>query len=109
MELGKIPPHDIEAEQAVIGSMLTDKDAIMSAVETLKPEDFYREDNKIIYEAILNLYNRADPVDIITLKTELQSMKQLEAVGGLEYIAQLPDKVPTTANVEQYIKIVEEK
>ena len=58
MELGKIPPHDIEAEQAVIGSMLTDKDAIMSAVETLKSEDFYREDNKIIYEAILNLYNR---------------------------------------------------
>lgn len=52
MELGKIPPHDIEAEQAVIGSMLTDKDAIMSAVETLKSEDFYREDNKIIYEAI---------------------------------------------------------
>jgi len=109
MELGKIPPHDIEAEQAVIGSMLTDKDAIMSAVEVLKPEDFYREDDKIIYEAILNLYNKAEPVDIITLKTELQSMKQLEAVGGLEYIATLPDKVPTTANVEQYIKIVEEK
>jgi len=109
MELGKIPPHDIEAEQAVIGSMLTDKDAIMSAVEVLKPEDFYREDDKIIYEAILNLYNKAEPVDIITLKTELQSMKQLEAVGGLEYIATLPDKVPTTANVEKYIKIVEEK
>ena len=89
--------------------MLTDKDAISSAVEVLKPEDFYREDNKIIYEAILNLYNRAEPVDIITLKTELQTMKQLEAVGGLEYIAELPDKVPTTANVEQYIKIVEEK
>ena len=89
--------------------MLTDKDAIISAIEVLKPEDFYREDNKIIYEAILNLYNRAEPVDIITLKTELQSMKQLEAVGGLEYIAELPDKVPTTANVEQYIKIVEEK
>ena len=89
--------------------MLTDKDAISSAVEVLKPENFYREDNKIIYEAILNLYNRAEPVDIITLKTELQTMKQLEAVGGLEYIAGLPDKVPTTANVEQYIKIVEEK
>lgn len=109
MELGKIPPHDVEAEQAVIGSMLTDKDAISSAIEVLKPEDFYREDNKVIYEAILNLYNRAEPVDIITLKIELQSMKQLEAIGGLEYIAQLPDKVPTTANVEQYIKIVEEK
>lgn len=89
--------------------MLTDKDAISSALEVLKPEDFYREDNKLIFEAILNLYNRAEPVDIITLKTELQSMKQLEAVGGLEYIAELPDKVPTTANVEQYIKIVEEK
>ena len=61
--------------------MLTDKDAIMSAIEVLKPDDFYREDNKIIYEAILNLYNRAEPVDIITLKTELQSMKQFEAVG----------------------------
>ena len=89
--------------------MLTDKDAISSAVEVLKQEDFYREDNKIIYEAILNIYNRAEPVDIITLKTELQTMKQLEVVGGLEYIAELPDKVPTTANVEQYIKIVEEK
>ncbi|MFQ8987303.1 MAG: DnaB-like helicase N-terminal domain-containing protein [Intestinibacter sp.] len=109
MELGRIPPHDIEAEQAVIGSMLTDKDAIMVAVEVLKEDDFYREDNKQIYSAILNLYNRAEPVDIITLKRELESMKQLEAVGGLEYIAELPDKVPTTANVEQYIKIVEEK
>ncbi len=109
MEVGKVPPHDTEAEQAVIGSMLTDKDAIISAIEVLKPEDFYREDNKTIYSAILNLYNRAEPVDIITLKSELSSMGSLEAVGGLEYLAQLPDKVPTTANVDKYIKIVEEK
>ena len=109
MELGKVPPQDIEAEQAVIGSMLTDQDAVSSAIETLKPEDFYREDNKIIYEAILNIYNRAEPIDIITLKAELSSMNKLEAVGGLEYIAVLPDKVPTTANVDRYIKIVEDK
>lgn len=109
MELGKVPPHDTEAEQAVIGSMLTDKDAIISAIEVLKEEDFYREDNKAIYAAILNLYNRAEPVDIITLKAELSSLGKLEAVGGLEYLAQLPDKVPTTANVDKYIKIVEEK
>ena len=109
MELGKVPPQDVEAEQAVIGSMLTDQDAVSSAIETLKPEDFYREDNKIIYEAILNIYNRAEPIDIITLKAELSSMNKLEAVGGLEYIAVLPDKVPTTANVDRYIKIVEEK
>lgn len=109
MELGRIPPHDIEAEQAIIGSMLTDKDAVIAAVEVLQEQDFYREDNKIIYSAILNLYNRAEPIDIITLKAELKSMGKFEAVGGLEYIVQLPDKVPTTSNVEQYIKIVEEK
>lgn len=109
MELGKVPPQDVEAEQAVIGSMLTDQEAVISAIETLKPEDFYREDNKIIFEAILNTYNRAEPIDVITLKAELSSMGKLDAVGGLEYIAQLPDKVPTTANVDRYIKIVEEK
>lgn len=109
MELGKVPPHDVEAEQAVIGSMLTDKDSVISAVETLKDEDFYREDNKVIYGAIMNLYNRGEPVDIITLKDELISLGKFEAVGGLEYLAELPEKVPTTANVDKYIKIVEEK
>lgn len=109
MDIGKVPPHDTEAEQAVIGSMLTDKEAIISAIEILKEEDFYREDNRIIYHAILNLYNRAEPVDIITLKAELSSLGQLDAVGGIEFLATLPDKVPTTANVEKYIKIVEEK
>ena len=109
MEIGKIPPSDIEAEQAVLGSMLTDKDATIAAIEILKEDDFYREDNKLIYRAILNLYNRAEPVDIITLKSELTSMGKFDAVGGLEYLADLPEKVPTTANVERYIKIVEEK
>ena len=109
MELGKVPPHDTEAEQAVIGSMITDKEAIISAIEVLKKEDFYREDNRIIYEAILNLYNRAEPIDIITLKSELSSMGKLDTIGGLEYLAQLTDKVPTTSNVDKYIKIVEEK
>ena len=109
MELGKVPPHDIEAEQAVIGSMLTDTDAVTSAIEVLKAEDFYREDNKEIYEAILNLYNRSEPIDIITVKAELESMGKFEQVGGLEYLAELPDKVPTTANAMKYIKIVEEK
>lgn len=91
------------------GSMLTDRDAVSAAIEVLKEEDFYREDNKAIYAAILNLYNRSEPIDIITLKSELSAMGKLEAVGGLEYVASLPDKVPTTANAGQYIKIVEEK
>ena len=109
MELGKVPPHDVEAEQAVLGSMLTDKDAVISAIEVLKEEDFYRTDNRSIYEAILNLYNRAEPIDIITVKAELESLGKFEQVGGLEYLASLPDKVPTTANAMKYIKIVEEK
>lgn len=109
MDIGKVPPNDIEAEQAVIGSMLTDQEAVISAIETLKEDAFYREDNKLIYSAILSLYNRAEPIDIITLKSELQTMGIFEKIGGLEYIAELPDKVPTTANVQKYINIVEEK
>ena len=109
MELGKIPPHDDDAEQAVLGSMITDKDAVMSAVETLKEDDFYRDDNKTIYQATMNLYRKSEPIDIITLKDELESMNKFEQVGGYEYLASLPDKVPTTANVQKYIKIVEEK
>ena len=109
MDVGKIPPNDTEAEQAVLGSMLTDKDATIAAIEVLKEDDFYREDNKIIYRAILNLYNRAEPIDIITLKAELTSMGKFEATGGLEYLADLPERVPTTANVDKYINIVKEK
>ena len=109
MEIGKVPPQDMEAEQAVIGSMLTDKDAVSASVQVLKAEDFYREDNKAIYMAILNLYHRAEPIDIITVKAELESMGKFEQVGGLEYLTELPTKVPTTANAQKYIKIVEEK
>ena len=109
MELRNIPPQDLEAEQAVLGCMLTDNESVYSALEILRPEDFYREDHKIIFEAISNIYNKTEPVDIITLKSELSSMGKFDAVGGLEYIASLPEKVPTTANVEKYIKLVEEK
>ena len=109
MELGKVPPHDIEAEQAVLGSCLTDKDAVMDAVEKLKPESFYREDSKLIFEAIFNLYNRSEPIDLVTVKDELTSMGSFENIGGYEYLATLPDKVPTTTNVQKYIEIVEEK
>ncbi len=109
MEIGKVPPHNIESEQAVIGSMLTDKEAVSSSIEVLKEEDFYREDNKLIYSAMLNLYNRAEPIDLITVKSELELMGKFEQIGGFEYLAELPEKVPTTANIAKYIKIVEEK
>ena len=109
MEIGKIPPHDIEAEQAILGSMLTDKDAVISSIEVLKEDAFYREDNRAIFAAILNLYAKNEPIDIITVKAELVENGNFERIGGIEYLAILPDKVPTTANVEKYIKIVDEK
>ena len=109
MEIGRIPPHDIEAEQAILGSMLTDKDAVISAIEVLKEDSFYREDNRAIFAAILSLYSKNEPIDIITVKAELVEQGNFERVGGLEYLAGLPERVPTTANVERYIKIVEEK
>ena len=109
MDLNRVPPQDIEAEQAVLGSMLKDPEAINVAMEALRKEDFYREDNKLIFEAIMNISNRAEPVDIITLKDELSLMGKLDVVGGLEYIAELPDKAPTSTNVQKYVKIVESK
>ena len=109
LELGKVPPHDVEAEQAVIGSMLTDNEAVTSSIEVLKESDFYREDNKIIFSAMLNLYNRSEPIDLITVKSELEAMGKIDQVGGIEYLAELPEKVPTTANASKYINIVHEK
>ena len=109
MDVGKIPPHDVEAEQAVIGAMLIDKEAVTAALEKLRDEDFYREDNKLIFEAITSLYQKNEPVDIITVKSELTEAGTIERVGGLEYLSSLPDKVPTTANVDRYINIVREK
>ena len=89
--------------------MLLDGEAVAMALEVLKPEDFYREENKLIFGAMLNLYSRSEPIDIITVKEELVSLGKFEVCGGLEYIADLSEKVPTTANADKYIKIVEEK
>lgn len=107
--LGRIPPQNIEAEQSVIGSMLLDKEVIATATEILKAEDFYREDHKEIFEAILDLFERAEPVDLITISDQLKERGSLDAVGGLEYLANLAAAVPTTANARYYARIVEEK
>ena len=105
----KIMPSDIEAEQSVLGSCLIDENAVAQAMEVLAKDDFYREDNKVIFDCINSMYSRNEPIDIITLKSELELIGKLEAVGGLEYIAELPEKVPTTANVEKYINIIKQK
>ena len=105
----KIQPNDIVAEQAVLGSMLIDKDAVISAIEILKEEDFYRNDNKEIFGAMYDIYNSGRQIDMITVKDELSLRGALEKIGGLAYLATLTDSVPTTSNIESYVKIVEEK
>jgi len=107
--IGRIPPHSIEAEQSVLGAMILDREAINIAVEIIKPEDFYKEAHKEIFEAIINLYNKNEPVDLITLAEELKRRATLENVGGVTYLADLSSGVATTANTKYYCKIVEEK
>lgn len=107
--LNKVQPNDTLAEQAVLGSMLTDTDAVIAAAELLKPEDFYREDHKEIYGAMLEIYGLGNHIDVITLSDQLKLRGTFDKVGGTQYIATLIDQVPTTSNVENYVKIVEEK
>ena len=107
--LGKVPPSSIEAEQSVLGAMLIEKETVPIVTEMLKPEDFYRQDHKEIFEAILDLFEAGKPIDIISLKEQLTLRETIDSVGGLEYISSMMDMVPTTANVAYYANIVEEK
>ncbi|MBP3284361.1 MAG: replicative DNA helicase [Clostridia bacterium] len=105
----RVLPNDVEAEQAVLCCMLIDKDAVTSAIEILKADDFYREDNKEIFSAITDLFERSAPIDLVSLNEQLRLRGTLDAVGGIEYIADLSLKVATSANIEYYAKLVEEK
>ncbi len=107
--LNRVQPNDTIAEQAVLGSMLVDVEAVNVAVEKLKPEDFYREDNREIYAAMLEVYSLGKHIDMITLMEQLRLRGTLEKVGDNQYIATLIDNVPTTSNIENYVNIVEEK
>ena len=105
----KIPPQNLVAEQSVIGSMLLDKNAVMRGIELLRADSFYRDAHRFIYEAILSLFDRGEPVDLVTVTEEMRKSGKLDAVGGAVYVADLLNSVPTAANIEHYAKIVEEK
>ncbi len=107
--LGRIPPQSLEAEQSVLGSMLIDKEVIPIVMEILRSDDFYRPDHKEIYDVIIELFDRAQPIDLITVSERLRLHGKLELVGGLEYLTNMATAVPTTANVKHYAKLVEEK
>jgi replicative DNA helicase len=109
VQQGKIPPQNIEAEQSVLGSILLDNDALHDAVELLSPDDFYRESHRRIYQAMLELYNRSEPVDLITLSEYLKGKGDIEVVGGVQYLSSLASAIPTSANIKYHSRIVREK
>ena len=107
--LGRMPPQNIEAEMAVLGAMLLDKDAIEVAENMLHPEDFYREQDAIIYQAVLNLSRAGKSADILTVTEELRRMGRLDDVGGIMYVNELPEHVITTKGIERHVDIVSGK
>ncbi|MBU4478347.1 MAG: replicative DNA helicase [Candidatus Omnitrophica bacterium] len=107
--IDKIPPQNIEAEMAVLGSMLLEEEAISQVVELLDESSFYQENHRIIFKALISLYSDSKPVDLITLTEQLRKEESLERIGGAGYITELANVVPTSANVVHYAKIVKEK
>jgi replicative DNA helicase len=107
--LERIPPQNLDAEQSTLGSMLLEKEAIYKGAEILRSDDFYREAHRVIFEVVVHLANKGEPVDMITVSEELKQRGMLDKVGGVAYLTQLANFVPTAANVEYYANIVAEK
>ncbi|MCT6924268.1 MULTISPECIES: replicative DNA helicase [Bacillales] len=107
--IDRVPPHNHEAEQSVIGAIFLEPQALITASEILIPEDFYRRAHQIIFQTMLTLSDQGKAIDVVTVTEELSVKKELEDVGGLSYISELANAVPTAANIAHYAKIVEEK
>jgi replicative DNA helicase len=108
-EFERTPPHDVAAEQCVLGGMLMSKDAISDVLEVIHPEDHYRPAHQIVHEVILDLYSRGEPADAVTVANELTKRKELARVGGAPYLHTLMASVPTAANAGYYARIVRER
>jgi replicative DNA helicase len=107
--IDRLPPQSIEAEQSVLGSLLIDRDAVIEVAEFLRPEDFYRQAHARVYAAILDLFERREPVDIVTVSEVLERTGDLESIGGRAYLGTLTNSTPTAVHVVQYARIVERK
>ncbi len=105
----KLPPQDIEAERSVLGALMLDKNAIVQVADFLAPSDFYESKHRKIYESIVNLWSKGEPVDLLTVSHDLKAKKQLDETGGLDYLTELTDSVPTSAHVAHYANIVKEQ
>ncbi len=105
----RVPPHNIEAEASVLGSLMLDKDAIIKVADLLKVGDFYKDDHNFIYETMLALYEEREPIDVLSLSNQLEEKGQLERIGGSSYLASLVNTVPSATNVVHYAKVVQKK
>lgn len=109
VSLHKVPPQNLDAEQSVLGGIMLDNQALNNALEILDADDFYSEAHRKIFSAIIELYNKSEPCDIITLSNILKNRTQLDQAGGISYLSALSDSVPSAANISHYAKIVKEK
>lgn len=108
-EIGKLPPQAVDLEEAVLGALMLDKDALTSVIEILKPKSFYKEAHERIFAAIQRLFSRSEPIDILTVTQELRKSGELEIVGGAYYISQLTNRVASAANAEYHARIIAQK
>lgn len=108
-QLGKMPPQALELEEAVLGALMLERDALTNVIEILKPESFYKDANRMIFEAIVQLFNNSEPVDIKTVVHQLRKNGQLDIVGGAYYVTELTAKVNSAANIEYHARIIAEQ
>ncbi len=108
-QLGKLPPQAVEIEEAVLGALMLERDALSNVIDILHPESFYKESHQSIFEAIVNLFNNSEPVDIKTVTHQLRKNGKLELVGGAYYVSQLTSKVNSAANIETHARIIAEQ
>jgi replicative DNA helicase len=106
---GRIPPQALEMEQAVLGALLLEKDALNKIVDVVRPEMFYKESNKLIYESVNKLFQNSEPIDLLTVKNHLSTTGMLEAAGGVYYLTELTSKVASAANIEYHARVIAQK
>ncbi|MDD4351674.1 MAG: replicative DNA helicase [Candidatus Gracilibacteria bacterium] len=108
-DLNKVPPQNTEAEQSVLGSILLDSEALIKVADLLHPDDFYHAKHSLIYAAMLELFRKHEPIDVLTISNLLRSEKKLEQVGDSSYLAELVESVPTSTHINRYAEIVKQK
>jgi replicative DNA helicase len=107
--IDRLPPQSLEAEQSVLGAILIDRETIIEIAEFLRPEDFYRQAHANVYKAMLELFERREPVDLVTVAEALERNEELEQIGGRAYLSNLSNQTPTAVHAVQYARIVERK